>query len=72
MVSACEYVNESLGFIKRREYLHWLRYRDIILYDNLHHSSLDPVLIRASNAVLATVPVCRSLGSTHFNVLQYG
>ena len=72
MASTCEYVNESLGSIKRREYLHWLRYRDIILYDTLHRSSLEPFLMRAGKAVLATVSVYHTLGSAHFNLLHYG
>jgi hypothetical protein len=57
VASACEYVIESLGSIKRKEYLDWLKYRDLILYDNLHHSSLEPFLFMAGNTVLASVPV---------------
>ena len=72
MASSCGYVNESLGSIKCREHLDWLRYRDIILYGNLHYFSLEPFLMMAGNAALATVPVCNALGSAHFSLLCYG
>jgi len=45
-------------------------YRDFILSDNSHYTTLRPFRVMAGIAALAAIPMCHGPGSTHF-ILTY-
>jgi hypothetical protein len=42
-------------------------YMDIILSDNLHHSSCRPLLLTAGSIATAAIPICHKSVSSCFN-----
>jgi hypothetical protein len=49
---------------------HLFTYRDIISSDNLHHSSLRPLVMIRSGAALI-IPICHESGSMDFSSMYF-